>query len=202
MAEGVCTQAGSLSLKVFDGSHQLRAGVPRMKFAKRWLLPTVLALCTATQSGCLTLGELMNRKSDSALDTTFLETQGYSIPAGGMPSPVAPNPSGAPRVILEVRDGKKHLESIPLPMDRAVFIEDIVQEARLHDRFGNLVISIMRPTELGGPPVRLDVQIDSSGKAANAGQNYALMPGDHIVVNSDNRSSLERFIDTQFRDRG
>lgn len=172
-----------------------------MKFAKLRVLPAMLALCLATQSGCLSLGELMNQQKDSALDTTFLESQGYSIPSGGMPSPVAPDPSGAPRVILEVRDGKKHLESIPLPMDRAVFIEDIVQEARLHDRFGKLVISIMRPTELGGPPVRLDVQIGSSGKAANAGQNYALMPGDHIVVNSDNRSGFERFIDQQFRDR-
>ncbi len=172
-----------------------------MKFAKRWMLPTVLAVCITTQNGCLTLGELVSPQKKDVLDTSFLETQGYSIPMGGMPAPVAPDPNGAPRVILEVRDGKVHLESIPLPMDRAVFIEDIVQEARLHERFGQLIISIMRPTELGGAPLRLDVLIGSSGRATNAGQNYALMPGDHIVVNSDNRSGVERFIDKQFRDR-
>lgn len=172
-----------------------------MKFAKRWMLPAVLAVCTTTQSGCLTLGELVSPQKKQVLDTSFLETQGYSMPMGGMPAPVAPDPNGAPRVILEVRNGQTHLESIPLPMDRAVFIEDIVQQARLHDRFGQLVISIMRPTELGGAPLRLDLQTDSSGKAANAGQNYALMPGDHIVVNIDDRSGLERFIEKQFYNR-
>ncbi len=61
------------------------------------------------------------------------------------------------------------------------------------------LVSIMRPTEAGGPPLRLDTRIDDSGKATNIGQNYALLPGDHIIVASDNRSSLERFIDKQFR---
>ena len=70
---------------------------------------------------------------------------------------------------------------------------------RLHDRFGQLSISIMRPTEAGGPPLRMDTRIDDTGKTLNSGQNYALLPGDHIVVNSDNRSGLERFIDKQFR---
>lgn len=172
-----------------------------MKFSKRWVLPTLFSLCVASQSGCITLSALMGQSKSPMLDTRFLEAQGYSIPPGGMPAPVAPDPSGAPRVILEVREGETHLESIPLPMDHAVFIEDIVQQARLHDRFGQLSISIMRPTEAGGPPLRLDTRIDDSGKATNVGHNYALLPGDHIVVNSDNRSGLERFIDKQLRNR-
>ena len=143
----------------------------------------------------------MGQTKSPTLDTRLLEAQGYSIPPGGMPAPVAPDPNGAPRVILEVREDGTHVESIPLQMDRAVFIEDIVQQARLHDRFGQLNVSIMRPTEAGGPPLRLDARINDSGKATNIGQNYALLPGDHIIVASDNRSSLERFIDKQFRDR-
>jgi len=143
----------------------------------------------------------MGQTKSPTLDTRLLEAQGYSIPRGGMPAPIAPDPNGAPRVILEVRNDGTHVESIPLAMDKAVFIEDIVQQARLHDRFGKLDISIMRPTQAGGPPLRMDTHIESSGKSTNVGQNYALLPGDHIVVNSDNRSSLERFIDTQFRDR-
>lgn len=172
-----------------------------MSIAKRRGLPCVLGLCLLSQSGCITLSSLMGESKASTLDTRFLETQGYSIPPGGMPAPVAPDPSGAPRVILEVRDGERHLESIPMPVDRAVFIEDIVQQARLHDRLGNLVISIMRPDGQGGPPVRLDVRTDDKGKATHMGHNYALMPGDHIVVNSDNRSGLERMVDKHVRNR-
>ncbi len=170
-----------------------------MLLAKQNVVPVLLGLCVATQSGCITLSALMGQTKSPTLDTRFLEAQGYSIPPGGMPAPVAPDPSGAPRVILEVREDGTHLESIPLPMDRPVFIEDLVQEARLHDRFGQLSVSIMRPSESGGPPVRLDTRIDDSGKTVNTGQNYALMPGDHLIVNSDNRSGLERVIDKHFR---
>jgi len=170
-----------------------------MRNIKCWVLPTLFSMCIAAQSGCISLGALMGQTKSPTLDTRLLEAQGYSIPRGGMPAPVAPDPNGAPRVILEVREEGTHLESIPLAMDRAVFIEDIVQEARLHDRFGQLSVSIMRPTEAGGPPLRMDTRIDDSGKATNVGQNYALLPGDHIIVSSDNRSSLERFIDKQFR---
>ncbi len=172
-----------------------------MLLAKKSVRVGCLGLCLLLQTGCLTLSKFMGDRKSPTLDTRLLEMQGYSIPQGGMPSPVAPSSSGAPRVVLEVRDGEKHLESIPLPMDQTLFIEDIVQQARLHDRFGQLMISIMRPTSAGAPPVRLEVRTDDKGKVANVGQNYALLPGDHIVVNSDNRSGLEKFIDKNFRSR-
>ena len=172
-----------------------------MSVSKRWVVPALLGLCLSTQGGCLTLSALMGNSKSPTLDTSYLKRQGYSIPPGGMPAPVAPDPHGAPRVVLEVRDEEVHLESIPLAMDRPVFIEDIVQEARLNDRFGQLVISIMRPSDSGGPPVRLETKTDDAGKAMTAGQNYALHPGDHIIVNSDNRSGLERLVDRYFRNQ-
>ncbi len=173
-----------------------------MLIAKNWMLAVLLATCLTLQTGCFTLSKLMGAKKSPTLDTSLLKQQGYSIPPGGMPSPVAPNPSGAPRVILEVRDGgEKHLESIPLHMDRAVFIENIVQDARLHDHYGQLVISIMRPTSEGSAPVRLEARTNDDGKVENPGQNYSLMPGDHIIVNSDDRSSFERMIDKNFRNK-
>lgn len=172
-----------------------------MLIARKWMLGVLLGTCIPLQTGCFTLARLMGTKSNPTLDTHLLELQGYSIPPGGMPSPVAPNASGAPRVILEVRNDGKHLESIPLPMERPVFIEDIVQEARLHELYGNLLISIMRPTTEGAAPVRLETRTGDDGKVDNPGQNYSLMPGDHIVVNSDERNALERMIDRNFRNK-
>ncbi|MCA9132227.1 MAG: hypothetical protein KDA45_03700 [Planctomycetales bacterium] len=169
-----------------------------MIFDKRPMAWIVVASLLASQGGCVTMSALMGQKRTATLDTHLLEAQGYSIPPGGMPSPVAPDPSGKPRVVLEVRVGERHLESIPLPLDRGMFIEELVQQAQLHDRFGNLNISIMRPNGAGKPPVRLEAAIDDKGKAKSVGQNYALQPGDHIIVVNDNRSSLERFIDKTF----
>lgn len=162
-------------------------------------LLVLLAVVGSTQCGCITLSALMGQKKSSQLDTSLLKAQGYSVPPGGMPSPVAPSSDGKPRIVLEVRGDSRHLESIPLAMDRATFIEDIVQQAELHEELGSLSISIMRPNGSGMPPVRLETKTNGEGKTVSVGQNYALLPGDHLIVISDNRSSLERFIDKHFR---
>jgi hypothetical protein len=135
------------------------------------------------------------------LDTSILQAQGYSIPPGGMPTKVDASESGEPSVVLEVRRGgnERHIERIPLPMDRSLFVEDLVQQAQMHEKLGNLSISIMRPNEVPGqPPIRLELQTNSKGKASSLGSNYALHPGDHLVVVEDQRSLLERFIKSQF----
>ena len=144
------------------------------------------------------MSTLMGGRPKGQLDTSYLKAQGYDIPPGGMPSPVAPSASAGPQVVLEVRDEGRHLEAIPLPMDRAVYIEDIVREADLADRLGRLSISIMRPNGSGAPPVHLRLTTNDKGKAADMGQNYALLPGDHIIVSGDRRSGFERIIDRHF----
>lgn len=160
----------------------------------------VLLAVFLAQPGCITLGALMGKKRSPQLDTTLLEAQGYSIPPGGMPTKLDSQAAGTgPHVVMEIRSEGRHLESIPLPMDRPVFIEDIVQQAKLHEQLGRMSISIMRPNGSSAPPVRLELRTDSDGKATSLGSNYALLPGDHIVVNEDQRSSLERFLDKQFK---
>lgn len=167
----------------------------------RFMLMLVCASLLATQSGCILLSELLGQRNKSQLDTSLLEAQGYSIPPGGMPTQVKPDPSGKPRVVLEIRTGEnqRHVESIPLPMDRGLFIQDVVQQANLHESFGNLSISIMRSNGGGAPPVRMDCRTDEDGAVTDMGANYALLPGDHIVVLEDQRSALERFLTSQFR---
>ncbi len=168
-------------------------------FAPSRLAVALLACFTLSQTGCISLYSLLGRPESPILDTTMLETQGYSVPAGGLPVPVGPAMDSRPRVVMEIRADGKHIESIPLPTDRSMFIEDLVQEAQLHEHFGRLDISIMRPNGSGNPPVRLDVHTDDKGRADNAGHNYALLPNDHIIIINDQRSALEKFIDKNFR---
>jgi hypothetical protein len=160
-----------------------------MKSAMSCYLLAIFALL-ATQPGC----NLFPRRKSQSLDISLLKAQGYSIPPGGMPAQVAPDSQGRPRVVLEIRSDERHLESIPMPASGVLFIEDVVQQAKLHEKFGELSISIMRPNGAGAPPVRMDVRINHKGKATNVGQNYALHPDDHIIVLHDERSHLERFL--------
>jgi len=168
-----------------------------MATASRFSYVVLIGLL-ATQPGCILLNSFLPRKDRSSLDTSLLKAQGYSIPPGGMPAHVALDPNDGPRVILEVRSDERHLETIPLT-DKGMFIEDLVQQAKLHETFGVLNISIMRPNGEGAPPVRLDLTTNDEGKATNVGQNYALRPGDHIIVLNDDRTYVERFVAKTFR---
>lgn len=167
-----------------------------MPSASRCICLALISLLV-TQPGCILLHMFLPRKPSSTLDTSLLKAQGYSIPPGGMPAAVALDPSDGPRVILEIRSEERHLETIPLP-EKGMFIEDLVQQAKLHEAFGSLHISIMRPNGEGAPPVRMDLVTDSKGKATNVGQNYGLHPGDHIIVLQDERSYFERFAEKTF----
>ena len=150
-------------------------------------------LLVATQTGCSISSFI--RSDTPQVDTKLLEAQGYSIPPGGMPMQVEPGDSTEPSIVLEVRTAgnKRHVERIPLPSDQGVFVQDLVQQAQLHQRIGKLHIHIMRPTTHGAPPVRLDLKTDSKG-TTSTGTNYALFPGDHLIVNEDNSSAIEKFI--------
>lgn len=163
------------------------------------LVALLIVAILSTQSGCLMLNAFMGRSKRSGLDTSMLEAQGYSIPPGGMPLPVKPEVDGKPRVVLELRGDGRHLESVPLPLDRALFVEDLVQEAKLHEQIGALSIAIMRPNGSSAPPLRLDAKTDDDGKVINLGQNYALLPDDHVIVYSDQRTLLEKFLDSQLK---
>ena len=167
----------------------------------RSMYTTLVLASLIGSTGCMTLSEMLGQKRKDTLDTSYLKREGYSIPPGGMPTPVAIDPSRGPSVVLEVRGDGNHLETIPLPKDKPVFIEDLVGQAQLPDKLGQLSISIMRPNGPGLPPVRLDVQTDSKGKATSPGQNYAVLPSDHIIVLHDQRTNLERFIEKSFKTR-
>ncbi len=168
---------------------------------KRTSSRTLALACCAllvSQTGCLTLGTLMGRSRSPKLDTSYLEAAGYSIPPGGMPSPVGQLANDGRSIVMEVRssDGSKpHIERIRLSPDRPMFVETLVQEAKIHERVGGVKISIMRPTAPGSPPVRMDVRVKDDGKVKEMEENYALMPGDHVIVNYDQRTSLEVFVD-------
>lgn len=165
-----------------------------MQTAIRWIGLGVLSVGLICQLGCVSL---MGKKRSPKLDMTYLQAAGYSIPPGGMPSPVGDMSSDGQSLVMEVRqEGEKpHLERIPLPKDRPMFVETLVQEAKIHERIGGVNISIMRPTGPTTPPVRMDVRVKDSGKVKEMEENYALMPGDHLIVTYDQRTTLETFVD-------
>jgi hypothetical protein len=131
-----------------------------------------------------------SREPIDGMDTKALREAGYTFDEQGAQRPISPG-DGKPAVVLEVRNGKRHLERIPLTADKPIFIQDIVDDAKLVDRLGKIQVTILRPTGDANPPIRLDSDFDPETKRIVIGQNYAIQPNDQIVVTKDNRSWLD-----------
>lgn len=155
-----------------------------------WVLGCVI-LC-GLSAGCSSL--VGRTKSPlSNLDPDSMKVAGLTAGAAGGPSATLTE-NGEPCVILEVRDGKRHMEKIPLRPGEPMFVGDMVSDAQLYKRIGKIKLTIIRPNGANLPPVRLDVDFDSTGQKVMEGQNYSLRPGDHVLVSRDDTSVFNEWL--------
>jgi hypothetical protein len=155
--------------------------------SQRWV--GMLSLCILMgSSGCSAL--LGKSKSSLAnLDTTGLKTAGYTFGEYGTNKTVVTE-DGKPAIVLEIHNGKRHFEKVPLVPGQSMFIADLVRDAKLDKKIGRLQATVLRPNGHNKPPIRMDVDFDDSGKKVMEGQNYSLRAGDHVVVSHDERTML------------
>ncbi|MFM8173491.1 MAG: hypothetical protein ACKN81_08105 [Pirellulaceae bacterium] len=158
----------------------------------------VAGLClgvTLLGTGCTSI---LNEKAKGPLDNldfTQLKREGYPVGVAAASVAMANDPEAAPSVILQVNKGKTHMERIPLPSDRPLFVADLLKDAQLVEKVGRIQVDVYRPTGPNQPPVRMRVDLDSKGRNVMEGQNYSLRPGDRIVVSPNRKTSLDRFMD-------
>lgn len=164
--------------------------------AKTSLSWCFLIACVAItlNSGCSAMMGERNKGPLSNIDMNSLKAAGYA--AGSTPAAVEPSQDGRPTVILEVRDGKKHMERIPLPPDKPTYISDIVKDAKLVEKLGRIDLAIMRPSGTSAPPVRMQIDFDTRGKNVMEDQNYSLRSGDHIIVAPDDTTAIDRLVES------
>jgi hypothetical protein len=127
------------------------------------------------------------------IDTKAMRAAGYNFDDMGAQKPL-PTDAEKPSVVLEVRDGKRHLERIPMTPDKPLFIQDVIQDAKLEERLGQIKVAVLRPIGDSAPPIRMEVDMERSGKGVVKWQNYALQPGDQIVVSKDNTTWMDGVI--------
>jgi hypothetical protein len=149
----------------------------------------VLLALSLASTGCSTLLGRTKGSMDN-LDTNGLKQQGYTLGDHGV-NQAGQVDESAPSVVLEVIDGKRSLERVPLNPAQPMFIADLVRDADLNRKIGRVQIKILRANG-NRPPVRLDVDFDDSGRRIMEEMNYSLRPGDHVVVTRDERTMFNK----------
>jgi hypothetical protein len=156
---------------------------------RSWILIATLLALLGTSTGCQSL---LGRKAGPAndFDITQLQRDGYTLGSNGVLQGGMVDDTS---VLLEVNDGKKHLEKIPMTEGQPMFVADVIRDAKLHKKVGRIHVRVMRPNG-NAAPVRMDIDFDESGRRVREGTNYSLRPGDRIVVAKDDSTVVSRML--------
>ena len=154
-----------------------------------WGAICLLLLMLSASTGCSTLFGRKGGPGDD-LDITQLKREGYMIGANGVHHGGVVDDSS---VLLEVNDGKKHLEKIPMTEGQPMFIADVIRDAQLHKKIGRIQVRVMRPNG-NSAPVRMEIDFDDTGRRVREGTNYSLRAGDRIVVTKDDSTAVSRML--------
>jgi hypothetical protein len=147
----------------------------------------------STSTGCSALLGRTKGPLDN-LDTAGLKKEGYTFGEYGANRPITMD-DGKPAIVLEINNGKRHFEKVPLVEGQPMFVGDLIRDAKLDKKIGRLKTTVLRPNGPNRPPIRMDVDFDDTGKRVMEGQNYSLRPGDHVVVSHDERSAWAALVD-------
>lgn len=93
-------------------------------------------------------------------------------------------------ISLEVRPaGRRDPEMQQLPLSEAMHVQDLLEQTGLTRRFRRMELELIRPT--GGDMARMRVVYRHQTGRVEPLFDYALRPGDHLVVTEDTSTVLD-----------
>jgi hypothetical protein len=97
--------------------------------------------------------------------------------------------SATPSVKLEIRAAGKSPELREIPLREGMCIQDALIETQLTRRFGRMDLQLMRHNAQG--LAKMDSRYEHKRNRVNPMYDYALHPGDHLVVTEDTTTVLD-----------
>ena len=97
-------------------------------------------------------------------------------------------------ISLEVRASRGRPETQQLPLQGAMHVQDVLEQTNLTRRFRRMEIHVMRPID--DTLARLDIRYEHQAGRVDPLYDYALHPGDHLVVIEDTSTILTDMLDS------
>lgn len=131
----------------------------------------LLGMILILNSGCSSFSGL-NRIFDRSLDQPASESQGsYQVEMGNM--------FGGPTIYEGQIDGP-------------ITVQTALQKSGAIHRYRKMDISVLRIVEETGRPIKMVVDYQASKKSVRPEQDYAILPGDRIIIQPQQNGMLER----------
>lgn len=108
-----------------------------------------------------------------------------------LPLPVGTEPTStpAPTITMEIRASGKKPEIKQFQLDGGNTVQQMLEKAKLIKKFRRMDIEVIRLT--GDQRAKLDVKYDHTEAQVNPLYDYALYPGDHVIVQEVTKTALD-----------
>ena len=94
------------------------------------------------------------------------------------------------KVTVEIRPHDKQPKVMQMPLSGDTYVQDAVDQSRTVKRLRRVHVEIRRMTD-NGQRIKLQCQWDLKTKRIKPESDYALQPGDHVVISEDTSTMVD-----------
>ena len=100
-------------------------------------------------------------------------------------------------IVLHLPGAKKPIRLIPLPQNgQTVYVSSLLTQAGVSDKLGPVDATLFRASSESIGGLRMDVKMASNGREVRPESDYALRPGDRLVVVKALSPAMRDIVDT------
>ncbi|NLF73967.1 MAG: hypothetical protein GX575_33585 [Candidatus Anammoximicrobium sp.] len=135
-----------------------------------------------------TLATVLLLSGCSVLDTG----SGQNLPLPDAAAIAAPGATAS--ITMEIRPAGKKPQMTQVQLDNGTTIQQALEKANLTKRFRRMNIQLLRVA--GEQRAKLDVKYEHTKTQVNPLYDYALHPGDHLIVTQDTATALDDMLES------
>ena len=96
---------------------------------------------------------------------------------------------------VEMRSRLRRGKTVEFPLSDDTRVQDVLDASRATSKFRHLDVAILRPTPHASEPVlKLECRFDGKTRRIGWESDYAVLPGDRVLVREDTSEGLYRVI--------
>ena len=147
----------------------------------RHLFLLALLVCTAVSTtGCV-----------NSFISTSADKQAKPFPNTSAENPMNRPPAmGGPSCSVAFYSKKKLIKEVKVPVTGPVYVQDVLEKSGATKHFGRMNVALLRKLS-HGKLHRMDVEFGKRKKRVSVTSNYAVYPGDRLVVGENTDTALD-----------
>jgi hypothetical protein len=146
-----------------------------------------------TNHGRLTLLGMTAILSGLAGCSLFKEQAAPKLAAEVTPGPTPGAPPAA-KYVVEIHPENGKPQSVEKPLTETTHVQSALEQTGADKKFGRAIVEVYRPLPTGGWH-KMTLEFDHRTKRVPPEYDYAVLPGDRIVVTEDPRTVADDFME-------